>query len=159
MEHHKSPYFFSLMVMELTTLKKAYDIVKNHPFRVERIGSPTDYGDVFIKLGNEFYDVLAKQYYKGDPPKELYRIIIHEIAGLGCHFRSYGLGIRLARRPRKWFDKKISRDMLIGERYINQIHAFLDTEVFEEWDWYYFGDYGTGWQRAVYNKEKHSFDW
>ena len=138
-------------------LIEAYNKVKNHTFRVDREGSIIEYGDVWIKLGDVFYDVLSKEYFKEKEPKHLMRIIAHELAGLGCHFRGYGFTIQLGRKSMKDLNEIISRDMIIGERYLNQIHTFIDTNVFVEWDWYYFGTYGKGWQRAVYDKETNEF--
>jgi len=104
------------------------------------------------------YDYLKEVYYGGNPPEDLSFHWSHDFNSIGYHFRSYGIAIEERHKREDDFAKQLSHDIRIVERYLNQVHAFLDTGVFEEFDGYYAGcNPCPGWYHCVYDKKKHKF--
>jgi len=46
-------------------LRSVYEKVKNHPFRVDRIGNPRSYGEVIIELAEALEVTIANQFLNG----------------------------------------------------------------------------------------------
>lgn len=143
--------------MKVERLREAYEFVKNHPYRIDKIGNPKPYGDAIIELGEAFYIHMDKVHFNGKLPKDFGWHIIHDFNSIGYHFRAYGQGIMMGKRSKEYYKTKISHDMRVVEKYLNQIHAYLDTGVFVEFDVYYPGSNPyPGWCRYKYDDKKHA---
>jgi len=145
-------------IPDLTKLRNAYDNVKNHSFRVDKKGNMRNYGDMIIELARETYNHLSERFFNKDAPIELYFHVSHDFASMGYHFRTHHESIRLGLHTRKELNPRITHDLLIIERYIHQIHAYLDSGIFTQWEGYYAGcNPHPGWYTVTFNPKTKKF--
>lgn len=141
---------------KMEELKDAYTHVKNHIYRHEKAGSLVDYGDAVIKLGEAFQDYMSVIHFKNNIPEGFWHVI-HDFISVGYHFRCYGQAIMMGRRSKEYYSTKVSHDMRIVEKYLHQVHAYMDTGIFVKFDVYYPGSNPyPGWCHYKYVKERHA---
>ena len=140
-------------------LREAYEKVKNHPYRVDRIGNPRDYGEAVEDLAEVFHVNLKDNFFDGKYSMELGFKVIHDICAIGGHLTSYGDAIIARKETTRDLNSHIAHDMLVVEKYLNQIHAYLDTGVFVTWKGYYCGcNPHPGWYTLKFNLETKKFE-
>ncbi len=128
-------------------LKQIHKKVKEHPFR---LGDKKEWGSYHLllkELDNEFYNCLEVYYKNKDFIGWLF---IHELRSAIWHFE-FEFKLRATINPKEdeknkygilipEYQKKV---MVVLENYIQQIHKFIETEIFEEF--IIFSNYGEVW--------------
>jgi len=115
----------------LDGLERAYLAVKNHPYRVSRIGNRKAYSDCFYDMAKAFDNVLRKFFNKKkrlDSPKNL-GWFMHQL---------FTIALDLAYTHVT--EEKHSQYIVWAECYIHQIHKFLDNREFTEYFTHYHKD-------------------
>ena len=171
--------------MEIQKLKQAHEEVKNHTFRLNK----EDWKGYYLllkKLDKEFSDVLEEKFNKEYSINWWY--FIHELRSAIWSFmfefseeeKGEYRG-RLSIKPSEAIDGKEkeqygkiipkfqSKIIIILENYIQQIHKFIITGIFEEFITYYLGldncyedikaDGKSRWNKYKLNTKTNKFEW
>ena len=139
-------------------LRSVYEKVKNHPFRVDRIGNPRSYGEVIIELAEALEVTIANQFLNGKISIDLAYNVGHDFCAIGYHFNGHGDSIKSGRRTAKELEGIISHDVRIVERYLHQVHVYIDTGIFIQWEGFYLGcNPHPGWYTVSFNPETKEF--
>ena len=100
--------------VSLERLAKLYDIAKNHPFRLDRMGTSKNYGEALDMLGEEFIVLVQKAFLKSKIKCPFERWIwVHQywtcISAINGNY------------------KLIEEYLVMMESYLTTIHHFIET--------------------------------
>ncbi len=176
-------------------LKQIHEEVKNHPFRLDR----TDwkgYYELLKKLDKEFVNILEEKFKGEKYSNRDWGFFIHELRSAIFHFnfefnedKYKGEHGRVNLKPEleiternekererykkerygKIIPKYQKKIIIILENYIQQIHKFIITGIFEEYITYYMGGDNcmediqsngkSRWNKYKVNEKTNKFEW
>ena len=153
--------------MNTKKLKQIHKEVKNHPFRLGDKENWESYHILLKELDNKFDKCLIEKFK--DDEVGGWNFFIHELRSAIWYFE-FEFKLRETIKPKD--DEKLKYGVLIPEyqkkivivleNYIQQIHKFIDTEIFEEFNTYSTNEENWGekakWRKYKLNKENNKFE-
>lgn len=116
----------------LAKLKEAYDNVKNHQYRVDRAGRLSHYITAFEDMIHIFSGAISlyadMPYDFASTPNMLFHEIYHFLKRVEDSRKDHG-------------EQQHSSDLIVLERYLVQVHHFIDTKKIDEFSVYLRGEW------------------